>query len=218
MALAVQGKNYTEQRAEFDVKADETARLNLVLTSIWKIPPRTALSAKQGALISDYLKLPDVADWPDLAEPEQTTFLAITHAIDQVHISSKKTALDLIDRVEKIVGDPSQKLKDNQVFRLYVAFNKDFKGWIESGAKYKDRKGRELTTVGAPGHPGYPKSQKTHDGRPNLQWSFTKDFKRGDLDLDGKPFLAHLTRENSDVREFYDDYKRKYGNPGFTRR
>ncbi len=214
-SLSVQVDNHFNQYLECEIKKQGTTRVDIILQSHWRIPSITKIKGTRMRLLLRYMKETGIKNWIDLDEEAQTTFLAITNALSKVKTADSMTALDHVQNIDEIVGDPSPKLGNASVFRLYVVFNSKFQQWIQAGAKYRDKGNQPRGTKSAHGHKNYPKSRKSKDGKPNLQWSYSKDYAKGDIDLDGKSGPSHLTRGNSDVREFYCRYSKKYGNPGF---
>ncbi len=216
-SVSIKEKNSFDRVLKVDFPDNMVVSRQVTLRSKWQIPPVSKLAGKLKSLLLEYLRRKKLGKWKDLTEEEQTTYLAITRALSQVHIGSD-TSLDHIAKLKEIAGDPSGKRGNATVFRLYTHQTASFKKWIKDGARYIDQKGKPRRTKWARGHKGYPKSRKTQDGRPNLQWAYTKNGKQADIDLDGKSGPAHLTRGNSDVREWYNKFKKKHGNPGFVLR
>lgn len=216
-SVTIQEKNSFDKVVQVTFPGNVVTFNDVSLRSKWQIPPVTKIAGKRKSLLLEYLKRKKLGEWKDLTEEEQTTYLAITTALSQVHIGSE-TALDQVKKLQEIAGDPSGKRHSATVFRLYTAQTHQFKEWIESGARFKDTHGATHKTISAPGHKGYPKSRKTRDGVPNLQWAYTENHVKADIDLDGKRGLAHLSRENSDVRAWYSRFRKKYGSPGFVPR
>lgn len=214
-SVTIQEKNNFDKDLQVDFPRNMVVFKKVSLRSKWQIPPVTKIAGKRKALLLEYLKRKNLGRWKDLTEEEQATYLAITKALSHVHAGSE-TALDHIAKLKEIAGDPSGKRGNATVFRLYTHQTDGFKEWIKGGAKYLDHKAKQRRTIGARGHKGYPKSRKTIDGKPNLQWSYSENRKQADIDLDGLG-IRHLTRENSDVRAWYDRFRKKYGNPGFAK-
>ena len=215
-SVTIQEKNSFKEVVSADFPINQVVFEEVKLRSKWQIPPASALTGKRKALLQEYLKRKKFGGWKALTEEEQTTYLAITKALSQVQIGNE-TAIDHIAKLKEIAGDPSGKRGNAAIFRLYTHQTDGFNNWITNGARYVDHKKKPRKTIGAKGHKGYPKSRKTIDGKPNFQWSYTEDRRQADIDLDGLG-IRHLTRENSDVRAWYERFKKKYGNPGFVRR
>ena len=220
--ITVEGPNYFDQEFEFNLKENSVSTL-VVLRSLWEIAPISKITGRRKRLLDGFLV--GGRKWNKLQEEAQTTVLAITQALSQIGTGEHETALDHIRKIDMIVGDPSPKTGNASVFRLFVTYNDLFGDWIESGARYAQGRKNNRKTVSALGHTKnrpkefkFPKSRKTKNDVPNLQWTYKKNFLKGEIDLDGRRYFKHLTRRNSDVTAWYGKFVRKYGKPGFTRR
>ena len=215
-SVTIREKNSFDKVLQVTFPGNVVIFKDVSLRSKWQIPPVTKITGKRKVLLLEYLTRRKLGKWKHLTEGEQTTYLALTKALSQVHIGSER-ALDHIAKLKEIAGDLSGKRGNATVFRLYTHQTEGFSEWIRGNANYVNHKGKSRMTIGAKGHKGYPKSRKTIDGKPNFQWSYTEDRKQADIDLDGLG-IRHLTRENSDVRAWYGRFVEKYGDPGFARR
>jgi hypothetical protein len=108
-----------------------------------------------------------------------------------------------------------------------------FDRWKHSGGHFtwdvaQPEKGRFLFgdfSIGGEIHPGYDEQGYTSDWRaPRLQINYRMSDGQADVDLDGyAPWILgfipnpfHMTYANSDVRQWYDSYVKKLGDPGFS--
>ena len=221
--VTVKGPNYFDKDFECDV-GERKKKIDIKLRSLWEIPPISKITGQRRKLLNRHLTAAR-SKWASLPEEAQTTFLAITHALAQIGTGKQETALDHIEKIDRIIGDPSPKKGNASVFRLFVTFNSKFSSWIKRGTRYAHGKKKNRKTVWATGHTKnrpkqfkFPKSRKTKGKVPNLQWTYKKDHGSGELDLDGRRWLLHLTRGNSDARAWYRRYVRKFGSSGFARR
>ena len=220
--VTVEGPHYFDKA--FECEIEEPGKTQVVkLRSIWEVPAISKITGRRRKLLDSFLA--GAKKWNKLQEEAQTTFLAITQALAQIRTGEHETALDHIKKIDKIVGDPSPGMGNASVFRLFVTYNELFERWIKSGARYAQWRKKNRKTVSAMGHTRnrperfkFPQSRKTKSKVPNLQWTYKKNFRYGEIDLDGRRFFKHLTRRNSDVTAWYKKFVRKYGNPGFTRR
>ena len=173
------------------------------------------LAPEQKALVDDWFRrFSEVVRKPITAEEgynnlpvsTKTTFGAVTHALIHTTLTDQNggvlgpSAIILIDRVDTVAGKIEGAGSDQQ-FRLYVVLKPNA---LELLAKSKEfaRSGDNVTF-----HKGYPICFRSRNGVPSLQFSATKDGKRGDVDVDyrSNKFPAslvngHLTAANSDVR------------------
>jgi hypothetical protein len=198
--------------------------LNRPGTRLNEVLPPTAgsyaeLTPGQRRLIDDWVnRLADAAGTPmnaaglydDLALSTRTTFTAVTHAlaktvIDEDGQTTTLTALDLIDRVDKVAGsDPG--LGGDKQFRLYVELKPGVQATLEKSSAFKRQVDNTVY------HKGYPTCFRGIGGTPSIQISISRDGRRGDIDVDYRsstfPVMlinGHLTASNSDVRAGNND-------------
>ncbi|MBX9768332.1 MAG: hypothetical protein K2X47_13745 [Bdellovibrionales bacterium] len=168
-------------------------------------------------------------EWNQSYDGRAATFLAVTHALSLTifHLSEGKDllAINMVKDLKRTLGD-----------RLIVTLQKDlFENWQTAGGKYtfKLANGRTETgnmkvnsgsSMGGSLHKGYDRQGFTSNSKvPRLQINYRDSDSEADIDLDGYapmkfgflPNPNHLTWENSDVRYWYQNYVRKFGNPGF---
>jgi hypothetical protein len=135
----------------------------------------------------------------------RTTFDAVTHALLNTKLTNKDgqslgTALDLIDVLDDIAGEEQGTRGDRQ-FRIYVYLKPEAQKTLEESQEFKRE--RDNTHY----HMGFPICYRLLAGPPSIQYSFSRDGKRGDIDVDyrSSSFPAalvngHLNSANSDVR------------------
>jgi hypothetical protein len=157
-----------------------------------------------------------------------TNFLALTQALSQttLKIGEKEIrALDLIQEIKEIRTD-----------RIFVILDQSLvKEWRNSGGFYAMALARGKSEVGHVGffdhntkdaglHCGFDLQWYTDPSKaPHLHWNMRLIDGYGDIHLDGYkgwyfeviPNYKHLTYANSDVRYWFDKFKKKYGVPKF---
>ena len=145
------------------------------------------------------------ARFSSLTKSERSTFASITNALANTELTdangkSLGEAIGLVQAIELIAGERAGKGSDEQ-FRLYVKVRRDAVSVLERSVEFE--RGRNNTKF----HKGYPQNFRQVGSTPTLQFSFSEDGGRADIDVDyrssGFPaslFNGHLTASNSDVR------------------
>ncbi len=135
----------------------------------------------------------------------RTTFDAVTHALLNTKLTNKGgqslgTALDLVDVLDDVAGEEEGARGDRQ-FRVYVYLKPEAQKTLEESQEFKRE--RDNTHY----HMGFPICYRLLAGPPSIQYSFSRDGKRADIDVDyrSSSFPAalvngHLSSANSDVR------------------
>ncbi len=135
----------------------------------------------------------------------RTTYDAVTHALMNSQLTDEEgnsldTAIDLVERVDRIAGQYYGRSGDEQ-FRIYADLVPNARETLdESQEFFRDK---ENTVY----HVGYPTSFRQIGRVPNIQFSVSGDGTRADIDVDYRSskmpqamFNGHLTSANSDVR------------------
>lgn len=136
---------------------------------------------------------------------EKTTFEAVTHALSRSELTdedgnSMGTALDLIERLERISGTFAGGASDEQ-FRLYIRLKPDAREKLSKAQEFFRDKDNTVY------HVGYPISYRQKGKPPTIQVSMDEEGIQADMDVDYRSSKApqalwngHLTAANSDVR------------------
>ena len=167
--------------------------------------------------VADYnrktsLILTPEAGYAALSTSQRSTFDAITHALSKSELTdangkSLGTALDLVVGIERVAGQYYGRQGDEQ-FRVYAQLKSGAREILEQSREFK------FTEENIVYHVGYPYSYRQEGKVPNVQFSFSEDGLRADIDVDYRSsklptamWNGHLTSANSDVRSG-DNYKR----------
>src|SRR5262249_54937561 len=148
------------------------------------------LAPEQQRLLRDWIdqyskltgKKADPAQVYDSARMSQrTTFDAVTHALLHTPLTDLNgrpmgTALDLVEALEQIAGQESG-ARDDKQFRLYVNLKPGSYKILSSSREFFRERDNETY------HHGYPYNFRMK-GTPSIQISGSRDFKRGDIDVD----------------------------------
>jgi hypothetical protein len=172
------------------------------------------LQGRQKELFEAYTKDYNEETEKDLAPQEyfdslpisyRTTYDAVTHALMNSKLtdedgSSLGTALDLVQRVNRIAGQYYGRSGDEQ-FRIYAGLVPNAKETLDRSKEFF--RDKENTVY----HVGYPISFRQEGKVPNIQFSVSEDGSKSDIDVDYRSskmpqamFNGHLTAANSDVR------------------
>jgi hypothetical protein len=188
-----------------------------------------ALSDRVRALLGRYFETTNEADgaekWRTLTARHDdwaAALLSVAAALSRVNTrvdGQAITGLDLVEELHLLAGDrlyarlaqaSFQKWRATAQFEIRLA-----NGTIESGRVQFNR-----GQLGASLHRGFDIQGVTALNRlPRIQWSVRLCDGLADVDLDGfSPWdpVRHFTYANSDPRQWYDDYKKKYGEAGFA--
>lgn len=139
-----------------------------------------------------------------LETSQKSTFEGVTNALENTTIISKdgkKTnGLDTIDRVDIILGEKKGSNNGTEQFRLFVTLKDGVADNVKTAKNFHD----------AHGHgEDYKESRQLDGGEPSIQFCFSKDGKKADIDVDyeSKNVLVnlftgfkHLQPSTSDVR------------------
>jgi hypothetical protein len=198
--------------------------------------PWSELGAQQkGMLINFFGNNLANASYLDLTVAEDgkaAAFLAVTNALSRVKFSpgtpNEISGLDIIEGIKEIRADRLILYLD--VERIKTWLNSDLKYSIALNNKKKtfetgDIKVLDHTTASAALHCGYDYQWYTKAVKaPHLHWNVRLSDGQADVHLDGySPWIdnfipnpMHLTYANSDVRFWYPEYVKKYGEAGFN--
>lgn len=151
--------------------------------------------------------------YADLPLSTKTTFNAVTHALSHTILSDRTgqpmgmSALDLIAGVDTVAGKVPGKGGDKQ-FRMYVELKPGTRETLEQCREFSRQVDNTVF------HKGYPTCFRGSGGTPSIQFSLSRDGKRGDVDVDYRsrsfPVMlvnGHLTASNSDVRAGDNDQR-----------
>ncbi len=175
---------------------------------------------------ADYLKLGVTEDGKVVA------FLAITNALSRLKFSpgtpNEVSGIDIVEGIKEIRADRLILYLD--VERIKTWMNTDLKYSIAlNNSKKSSEKGDlklfDHSTISAALHCGYELQWYTKAVKaPHLHWNVRLSDGQADVHLDGySPWIddfipnpRHLTYANSDVRFWYPEYIKKYGEAGFN--
>jgi RHS repeat-associated protein len=202
------------------------------------------LTVKQQQLLMTFFNTTDAKEaakkWGDytLTNGEQAaTFLAITNALSKTTLDTgngtKVSALDAITSIKDIKDDRIYGTMDAAITKKWQDEGKGgytidrADGKKETG-QAKFNKGKPLVAsrhenpydpkVGKPGKFNKFEFQAVTEDLRRIQWNYTYATQIVDVDIDYIPFNNpwHKSHGNSLVIEHYDDYVKKFGNPGFN--
>ena len=143
--------------------------------------------------------------WSILSVSEQTTFDAVTDAMEKTALSDRANkslgdALSLCVRVDRIAGQYGGQGGDQQ-YRIYCDLRPDARDVVEKSTQF--RRDKDNTVY----HVGYPLNYRQTGRAPTMQISMSTDASRADIDVDyrdsGLPrsmWNGHNTSANSDIR------------------
>jgi hypothetical protein len=195
------------------------------------------LSARQILLLSEFVSDIGSAQDPRLAFHEWSathdglaaTFLALTRALEKLTMAMDKgetrPAIDLIVKINRMEGDRIRFRLDADVFEAWKAAGARFTidltdGKVETG-RFRFGKGN----LGGSLHKGYDEQGYSSITKvPRMQINYRHSDSEADIDLDGyAPWIEgwipnpfHLTFKNSDPRQWYGHYAKKFGDAGFS--
>ncbi len=189
----------------------------------------SALDPRQEALLAAAVP-GSYVEWAEANDSEAATFLSVSRALLIMQVKVGKNAwvpfLDLVKGVNRFGSDRLYAALDKALFDKWRGeFKGEFKirkanGKTESG-KFKFASG---TSGGGSLHAGYDIQASTSvKDVPRIQINYRFSDGEADIDLDGYapwkwgviPNPNHLTYANSDVRQWFDSFVKKFGDPGF---
>jgi hypothetical protein len=212
-----------------EVKSKDDSNIKAV-----NFAPLSALTSKQNFLLSGFLNhqlLPTGISQLIIEHNDQAaTFYSLTFALMQTELyvsdSEKINALDMVEKISEIRG-----------VRFEATLNvQAINAWMKMGGKYIVHHADGSVETGKAGfanhnqkggglHCGFDMQGYTHYNQtPYIHWNVKLSDGSADLHLDGiQPWVAgiipnpsHLDYNNSDVRSWYGNFLKKYGNPGFS--
>ena len=167
-----------------------------------------------------------------ISDGKTAGFLAITNALSRLRFSpgtpNEISGLDLVQGIKEIRADRLILFLD--VERIKSWLNTDLKYSIALNNSRKTSENGKLkfydhTTVSAALHCGYDVQWYTKAAKaPHLHWNVRFSDGQADVHLDGYspwidnifPNFRHSSYANSDVRYWYSEYLKKYGDAGFS--
>jgi len=200
--------------------------------------PWSTLTPLQANLLSTYMhdklgiERPEeqFLTWADNYNDLAASFLALTDVMSHLQILFKDgtSALgtSLLQKVNGIEGDRVRIVVDSKLM----------KNWMDNGGKFIINRadgGKETgqqdfvdhtVAFAASLHKGYDVQWWSSVRKaPRIQINYRFGDSEADIDIDVAvwkwgfiPNPNHLTYAGSDSRQMYDDFVKKYGNPGFT--
>jgi hypothetical protein len=168
-------------------------------------------------------------EWIQQHDDHAAAFLTLTTALSRTTLTlqtgAKIPATEMILRINQFFGD-----------RFYAAVQPEiFESWIQAKSPFYllriDKKSESGdinfhngTSWGGSLHSGFDIQGFTSITKvPRIQINYRYDDAVADIDLDGyTPFLMdmipnpkHITYRNSDARQWYSSFVKKFGDPGF---
>jgi len=167
--------------------------------------------------------------WKSLSWEEKTTFLANTAALHRLATEAGVSLLDWVLSLEQIHGETSllegRRYSNNEAFRLYVRLSPSAIVHLENGSgTFRNACTADTLPYDGLGstHPDFCGTgsfdfERKTDNHPNLQFNVSRDTGCADVDIDYRPGLLHITRDNSNVlasRQILK-FEQEYCDPGF---
>jgi hypothetical protein len=171
----------------------------------------------------------DYETWVGTHDSEAAAFLALARALTamEVKVSAKQWVpfIALIKQVNDYEGDRTYFMLDGALFDRWRNENKgEFRIAGADGKKESGRFRFEQGSLSGSLHRNYDISASTSiKDVPRIQINYRFKDSEADIDLDGFspwkwgiiPNPHHLTYKNSDVRQWFQKFLKKFGDPGF---
>ena len=180
------------------------------------------LKPQQKLLVDDWFRrlstvvqkpVDPVTGYDNLPLSTKTTFGAVTHALlmtrmtDETGQNIEESAIDLIDKVDRVAGEILGTRGDQQ-YRIYAQMKPGVLERLTQSTQF------ERSADNSVYHKGYPLSFRSAEGTPSIQISLARDATLADIDVDYRSskipaalFNGHLTAANSDVRARGNDQR-----------
>jgi hypothetical protein len=171
-------------------------------------------------------------EWTQTRDSEAATFLAVSRSLQYMEVKVGQGKDDwvpfitFVTRITRFSGDRIFVKLDPVKFNDWrINYRGEFRIRKENG-KLEDGRFRFVrgTSIGGSLHRGFDiqASTSVYDA-PRIQINYRFSDAEADIDIDGKapwkwgiiPNFKHLTYMNSDVRQWFEKFVRKFGDPGF---
>jgi hypothetical protein len=169
-------------------------------------------------------------EWTESNDDQAATFISLTHALNRMEVKIDQDqwvpSLVFVESVNRFLGDRAFLKLNAKLFDRWRVENKgEFRikkadGSIESG-RFRFKRGGSF---GGSLHKGFEIQASTSVAQvPRIQINYRFSDSVADIDIDGQapwkwgwfPNLKHLKYSNSDVRQWFESFVKKFGDPGF---